>query len=119
MKPWVDSVVLVKVRRVNAELAKTVAAQTKEIVEGFSVGKIEHAYAVVAHGGSGNYEHTEFLGLAFSWSEVKALIEGNQAGPCPGDQWEITRRRIGSEGSRHMTVWACEDLDNAEKRKWQ
>lgn len=79
----------------------------------------EYAYAVVAHGGSGKYEFTNFLGLAFSWEEVQTLVEEDRGGPCPGKQHDVTRRKIGLKSSKHMTIWRHESWLEVDMRKWR
>lgn len=81
--------------------------------------KVEFAYAVVAEGGSGRYEHVSFLGIAFSWNEVKTMIDKNKNHPCPGERWEVSRRPIGLLRTEHLTVWRHDRWEEVETRKWR
>lgn len=81
---------------------------------------VDFVYTAVAEGGSGMYEHTKFLGTAFSEDELLKLMEADRRGPCPGEQYELTRRKIGKKKTEYMTAWACHGIKHdLETGKWR
>lgn len=81
--------------------------------------KISYVYVAIAKGNdSAMYPFSDFLGIAFTFAELRELIMESFAGPCPGKRFELWRRKIGGKKTQYMTFWSSEELEGLEWKKW-